>query len=298
MSTRLGIGAILATVLSATFPAITHAYTFPGAIPKGLQAAGVGSASTGTILGGLTTTQTDPENSGVLSSQAAASVQLNASVGGTASGSVTAHLTAGYGNLSMSASATVNMFHAGANETDFSTAGVSLLNSLPNMAYQDTLTLVSATLPVGTPVSVLLTNITTGTITGPQGTQEENQITSSFQATDNPAGGGSTLEPELLFSTTLSGTNTANDTRSQTLNLSIGDMVVIGGYLDTNFGAGTGSGTATATASQTFEFSVLTPGSSYTSASGTVYAAATPEPASLSLLALAVPFLARRRARA
>jgi hypothetical protein len=175
--------------------------------------------------------------------------------------------------------------------------------SLPEMAYQDTLQITSATLPTGSPVLVRLAKTTVATV---DGVGADMEFTSSFQATAI-TNGLSTVEPELLasgivFQGSLSGFNTFvtpyNNVQSQTLSLHVGDTLQIGGYLDIWQGADAHSWiSASGNASQTLEIDVLTPGASYSSASGTTYAIADPEPATSSLLALAIPFLGRRRPR-
>jgi len=140
-----------------------------------------------------------------------------------------------------------------------------------DVEFQDTLTITSATLPPGTPVQVQMACVYNGSITPGAGggwdfTRSSGWVGLAFSG---PAAYGSVSGP-------IGGVNQTN-TISLVANVAVGyaNLIIVPsiyafGYANNQDGAYFVGSVTTSIASQTY-VDVLTPGASYTSASGTVY---------------------------
>jgi PEP-CTERM motif len=218
------------------------------------------------------------------------------SVGATVSDNATAWFSSdGNGGLHgyASAGASVNNTDASQNTGE---AGASF-----NSEWVDTLYVIG--LPVGTPVQIQLTNVL-DSITNFSGADAVGGVEESASLSDSVTGANVSSS---LTNTDGEPYTPSNGVQSQTLvlNTKVGDALQLtlqlnGNALNGGIPAGTLSATALADASDTANvyFTVLTPGASYTTASGINYASqSTPEPGTLWLMATALAGIraARRR---
>lgn len=175
----------------------------------------------------------------------------------------------------------------------------------PNARFRDRLTIVSATLPAGTPVAVSLSGLLTGafataTSGNPAGLHAETSITATYRWEADANVGGTAYSSSGTLSYGL-GTSGGSDAEATSLVAYVGGTLDLDARLYVTGDAFTNSygdlADASATADGRFRAGValLTPDAFYDSLSGRRYAQAVPEPASYAALGVGLLAVARRR---